>query len=128
MTAVLTCNDLDSGYSKGRPVVRGFDLELNAGQVLALLGPNGSGKTTVLMTMAGLLPSLGGIIRIGDQELKPGHARNASRAGLVLVPDDRSLFTSLTTEENLRLAFRHAVRGPVNAPGSSRTSPRWLNG
>ncbi|HEY9314846.1 ABC transporter ATP-binding protein [Williamsia sp.] len=104
MNTVLKCADLDSGYSKGRACVRGFDLELHEGEVLALLGPNGAGKTTVLMTLAGLLPSLGGTVEITEHLIKPGHARSAARAGLVLVPDDRALFTSLTVQENLRLA------------------------
>lgn len=103
-TTVLKCTDLDAGYSKGRPCVRDFDLELHEGEVLALLGPNGAGKTTVLMTLAGLLPSLGGTVEITDRVVKSGQARSASQAGLVLVPDDRALFTSLTVEENLRLA------------------------
>lgn len=104
MTPVLKCTDLDAGYTNGRPCVRNFDLELMPGEVLALLGPNGAGKTTVLMTLAGLLPSLNGRIEIADRVVKAGHARSASQAGLVLVPDDRSLFTGLTVEENLRLA------------------------
>ncbi|MFD4369472.1 ABC transporter ATP-binding protein [Rhodococcus sp. NPDC058521] len=104
MTTVLKCTHMDAGYSKGRPCVRHFDLELEDGEVLALLGPNGAGKTTVLSTLAGLLPSLNGTVEIANRVVKPGQARSASQAGLVLVPDDRSLFTTLTVEENLRLA------------------------
>lgn len=109
MSTVLSCTALDAGYV-GRPCVRGFDLELQVGEVLALLGPNGAGKTTTLMTLAGLLPCLGGEVCIDGHPVKPGHARSAVKAGLVLVPDDRSLFTTLTVEENLRLSVR-ARRG-----------------
>ncbi|WP_020105386.1 ABC transporter ATP-binding protein [Nocardia sp. 348MFTsu5.1] len=110
---VLHCTNLDAGYSTGRPCVRDFNLELKAGEVLALLGPNGAGKTTVLMTLAGLLPSLGGTIDIAGHTVKPGHARHASQAGLVLVPDDRALFTTLTVEENLRLAVTNRKDWPT---------------
>ncbi|MEO9328946.1 ABC transporter ATP-binding protein [Gordonia aurantiaca] len=103
MSTVLSCTGLDAGYDE-RPRVRGFDLELASGEVLALLGPNGAGKTTVLLTLAGLLPSLAGEVVIDGHRVRSGHARSAARAGLVLVPDDRSLFTTLTVEENLRLA------------------------
>ncbi|MFF0815718.1 ABC transporter ATP-binding protein [Rhodococcus sp. NPDC003318] len=106
MTTVLTCTELDAGYSQGRPCVRDFDLELQEGEVLALLGPNGAGKTTVLLTLAGLLPSLRGTVDIAGHQVKPGHARGASEGGLVFVPDDRALFTTLTVEENLRLAVK----------------------
>ncbi|MET7769450.1 ABC transporter ATP-binding protein [Nocardia sp. NPDC005366] len=104
MTTVLSCAEIDAGYSAGRPCVRGFDLALAEGEVLSLLGPNGAGKTTLLMTLAGLLPSLGGTISIAGTTVKPGQARASSRAGLVLVPDDRALFTTLTVKENLALA------------------------
>ncbi|MXP23346.1 ATP-binding cassette domain-containing protein [Gordonia sp. HNM0687] len=104
MTTVLRCDDLAAGYTKGRPCVRGLDLELNNGQILAMLGPNGAGKTTVLLTMAGLLPSLDGAVEVNGTRLHPGDARGTSRAGLVLVPDNRALFTTLTVAENLRLA------------------------
>ncbi|ABW13938.1 ABC transporter related [Parafrankia sp. EAN1pec] len=106
MTAALQCAGMDAGYTAGRPVVRGADLTLRAGEVLALIGPNGAGKTTLLMTIAGLLPPLAGHVEIGGVAVKPGSARSAVSAGLVLVPDDRSLFKSLTTHENLKLAAR----------------------
>ncbi|WP_336881055.1 ABC transporter ATP-binding protein [Rhodococcus globerulus] len=106
MSAVLECSGLAAGYAKGRPCVRDFDLELQPGEVLSLLGPNGAGKTTLLMTMTGLIPSLGGNVTIAGVAVKPGQARASSRAGLVLVPDDRALFTGLTVKENLELAGR----------------------
>jgi branched-chain amino acid transport system ATP-binding protein len=111
MTTVLECTDVAAGYSKGRPCVRDFDLSLSEGEVLSLLGPNGAGKTTLLMTLAGLLPSLSGEVSIGGTAVKSGQARASSRAGLVLVPDDRALFTGLTVEENLKLAGRRG--GPT---------------
>jgi branched-chain amino acid transport system ATP-binding protein len=102
--SALTCSALAAGYTKGRPVVRGFELALEQGEVLALLGPNGAGKTTVLTTIAGLIPHLGGSIEVAGAGLNPGRPRAASRAGIVLVPDDRALFTGLSVKENLRLA------------------------
>jgi branched-chain amino acid transport system ATP-binding protein len=107
MTGVLLeCRELDAGYLKGRPVVRGFDLALQPGQVTALLGPNGAGKTTVLVTVAGLQPSLGGEVLVEGEALPRGSARAAARKGVVLVPDDRALFTGLTTRDNLALCRR----------------------
>jgi len=106
MNAVLECAGLDAGYLPGQPVVRGFDLTLAPGEVTALLGPNGAGKTTVLLTVAGLVPALGGQLTIDGKPLGKGKARAAAKQGLVLVPDDRSLFTGLTVRQNLSLCRR----------------------
>jgi branched-chain amino acid transport system ATP-binding protein len=106
MSAVLTCSGLDAGYVPGRPVLRNVDISLEGGKVLALLGPNGAGKTTLLLTIAGLQPPLGGHIGLGGARVRPGSPRAAVKAGLVLVPDDRSLFKGLTVAENLKLASR----------------------
>ena len=106
MSAVLTCSGLDAGYVPGRPVLRNVDISLEGGKVLALLGPNGAGKTTLLLTIAGLQPPLGGHIGLGGAPVRPGSPRAAVKAGLVLVPDDRSLFKGLTVAENLKLASR----------------------
>ena len=103
---LLMCEGVDAGYTKGRLVVRGFDLKLLPGEVTALLGPNGAGKTTLLMTLAGLLPRLDGSVTLDGREIRGGRAREAARRGLVLVPDDRSLFTQLTVRDNLTLARR----------------------
>ena len=106
MSAVLTCNGLDAGDVPGRPVLRNVDISLDGGKVLALLGPNGAGKTTLLLTIAGLQPPLAGHIGLGGAPVRPGSPRAAVKAGLVLVPDDRSLFKGLTVAENLKLAAR----------------------
>ncbi|MFZ2174565.1 MAG: ATP-binding cassette domain-containing protein [Rhodococcus sp. (in: high G+C Gram-positive bacteria)] len=105
----LTCSGLDAGYVKGHPCIRDISLTLGAGEVLSLLGPNGAGKTTLLLTLAGLLPSLGGTVSIGTGTLRSGRPRQASAAGMVLVPDDRALFGGLTVQENLRLAQRPGI-------------------
>jgi branched-chain amino acid transport system ATP-binding protein len=106
MSAILTCSGLDAGYVPGRPVLRNVDISLEKGTVLALLGPNGAGKTTLLLTIAGLQPPLAGHVGLGGNPVRSGSPRAAVKAGLVLVPDDRSLFKGLTVAENLRLASR----------------------
>jgi branched-chain amino acid transport system ATP-binding protein len=103
MTGVLTCRGLTAGYG-ALAVARDIDLDLDPGRVLALLGPNGAGKTTLLATLAGLLPRLSGEVLIDGNALPNGRPAAANRAGLVLVPDDRALFTTLTVAENLRAA------------------------
>jgi branched-chain amino acid transport system ATP-binding protein len=92
-------------------VFRELDLDVQGGTVLALLGPNGAGKSTLLLTLAGLLPARAGESRVDGVALRSGNPVAASRAGVVLVPDNRSLFTTLTVEENLDVA--RSRRGPA---------------
>jgi branched-chain amino acid transport system ATP-binding protein len=92
MTAMFACEGLVAGYGSTK-VVRGMDLQLDSGSVLAVLGPNGAGKTTLIMTLAGLLPRLGGSLTVAGKALRSGRATAANRAGVVLVPDSRALFS-----------------------------------
>jgi branched-chain amino acid transport system ATP-binding protein len=99
----LECVGIRAGYGVNT-IVRSFDLGADPGTVVAVLGPNGAGKTTLLATLAGLLPAQAGTLSIGGQAVKPGRPAAASHRGLVLVPDDRALFRSLSVEDNLAVA------------------------
>lgn len=103
MTAMLTATELKCGYGK-IVAVRPLDLELRAGEVTAILGPNGAGKTTLMMTLAGLLPRLGGDVLLEGESLPSGKPIVANMSGVVLVPDNRALFTTLTVRENVEIA------------------------
>ena len=105
MTALVECRGLVAGHGKV-VVLRSLDLDVDAGEVLAVLGPNGAGKSTLLETLAGLLPRLGGEVEIAGARVPSGRPNAASRAGLVLVPDDRSLFTRLSVAENLEVGAK----------------------
>jgi branched-chain amino acid transport system ATP-binding protein len=109
MTPRLECAGLAGGWGS-LTAFREVNLAIDTGTVHAVLGPNGAGKTTLLMTLAGLLPAHRGTIAVDGTPLKTGQATTASRAGVVLVPDNRALFTTLTTDENLRVAAGR--RGP----------------
>ncbi|NMD61413.1 UNVERIFIED_ORG: amino acid/amide ABC transporter ATP-binding protein 2 (HAAT family) [Nocardia globerula] len=102
---VLECRNVSAGYGSVR-VVRDVSFSLQAGTVLAILGPNGAGKSTLMNTLAGLLPRKGGEIIVEGKALRSGRPAEANRHGLVLVPDDRALFTTLTVKENLSIAKR----------------------
>ncbi|WP_426574497.1 ABC transporter ATP-binding protein [Aquihabitans sp. McL0605] len=111
MTPRLACSGLTGG--RGSSIVfRDLDLDLEAGRVLTLLGPNGAGKTTLLLTLAGLLPSKAGTVSIDGVALHGGRPNAASKAGIVLVPDDRCLFTTLTVEQNLEVASQRGGPSP----------------
>jgi branched-chain amino acid transport system ATP-binding protein len=112
MTARLECSDLTGGRGP-TTAFRGIDLAVEAGTVLALLGPNGAGKTTLLLTLAGLLPAHGGTVRVDGVPVPNGRAAAANDVGVVLVPDDRSLFPTLTVEENLQVASRRNGPAPT---------------
>ena len=103
MTAIMECRSLVGGYGK---IVgfRNLDLVLEPKQVLAVLGPNGAGKTTLMMTLAGLLPRLSGDVLLEGNPLPSGKPEVANQAGVVLVPDNRALFTTLTVRENIEIA------------------------
>jgi branched-chain amino acid transport system ATP-binding protein len=111
MSTRLDC----AGLSGGRGAATAFrevDLRVDAGRVLALVGPNGAGKTTLLLTLAGLLPARHGTVSVDGAQVRNGRPSVASKAGVVLVPDDRCLFTAMTVEENLRVAARKGGPSP----------------
>jgi branched-chain amino acid transport system ATP-binding protein len=116
----MSCRLQCTGFTGGRGstvAFRDLDLGVEAGTVLALLGPNGAGKTTLLLTVAGLLPAHHGTVSVDGVGLRNGSPVAASRSGVVLVPDNRSLFTTLTVEENLDVARRRGGPAPRDLLG-----------
>jgi branched-chain amino acid transport system ATP-binding protein len=108
MTAILQVHQLTAGYGDVA-VVHDLDLEVAAGEVVALLGANGAGKTTTLLAVSGLAARLGGTIEVLGEQV---HARRRAtvagvwrlaQRGVAHVPEDRGLFYDLTAAENLRL-------------------------
>ena len=102
---LLSVENLDTGYA-GVPVVRDLDIYLNAGEVVALLGPNGAGKTPPLLTVSGIIPLLGGSIKVLGENVDSKNPHRNARLGLSHVAEDRSLFFNLTVKENLQLGLR----------------------
>lgn len=96
-----------------RDVLRHCSLELRPGRVMALLGHNGAGKTTVLRTLLGLTPMVAGTILVGDREISQQSAAERARLGLGLVPDAGrgAVFGPLTVDENLRVAQELSAGG-----------------
>jgi branched-chain amino acid transport system ATP-binding protein len=92
--------------------VHGVDLDLEEGQVLALLGRNGVGKTTLLHAVVGFLRARSGSVSLDGRELGAAPAHEVARAGIALVPQGRRIFSRLTVDENLRLPLRAAARRP----------------
>ena len=109
MTAVLALHEVSAGYGPFRAL---FDVTLTVepGQAVALLGPNGVGKTTIARVATGLVaPTDGGVFVDGaDMTGKPVHRFRS--VGIIHAPEGRSVFATLTVEENLTLSFR-ASRG-----------------
>jgi branched-chain amino acid transport system ATP-binding protein len=116
VTPRLQCKGLTGGHGT-TTAFRDIDLAVEGGTVEALLGPNGAGKTTLLRTVAGFVAPRDGAIMVDGQILKPGRPAVASKAGIVLVPDNRSLFATLTVEENLKVAWRKGGPSPRDMLG-----------
>jgi branched-chain amino acid transport system ATP-binding protein len=104
---MLEVLDLSAGYATGT-VLRGVSLTVAEGELLALLGRNGMGKTTLLRSIAGLRPPVltRGSIRVAGEEVSTLPSYRVARRGVSLVPQGRRVFGSLTVEENLRIVAR----------------------
>jgi len=105
MTELLQVDNLSAGYGEAVILDR-VSLSLPAGETMALLGRNGTGKTTLINTLAGATRQHGGAIRLAGIELHklPSHERAA--AGIGWVPQERNIFKSLTVHENLTAVAR----------------------
>jgi branched-chain amino acid transport system ATP-binding protein len=111
VSALLTAENLQLAYGE-LAVCRGISLEVNQGEIVALIGANGAGKSTTLRAIAGQLVPRAGSIRFGGKEITrlPSHER--ALLGIALVPEGRRVFPFLTARENLELGgFKHRRDG-----------------
>ncbi len=96
----------------GRRIVDGVSLEVHPGEIVGLLGPNGAGKTVTLSMIAGLLNVTSGHVRIDGEDVTdlPLHLR--ARRGLGYLPQERSIFTKMTVEQNISAILETRGYGP----------------
>jgi branched-chain amino acid transport system ATP-binding protein len=108
--ALLEVRGLEAGYGEVR-ILRGVGLRVDAGEVVALVGSNGVGKTTLLRAMLGLLPARAGSVHFGGRDITALPTHRRASMGLTLVPEGRRLFPQMRVDENLRMgAFAARAR------------------
>jgi len=105
MTALLEIEKLSAGYGEA-VVLQGVSLSLDEGKTLALLGRNGTGKTTLINTIAGATRQHGGSIALSGKPLHKLAPHERAAAGIGWVPQERNIFKSLTVHENLTAVAR----------------------
>jgi ABC-type branched-subunit amino acid transport system ATPase component len=102
---VLDIADLSSGYGEAI-VLRNVSLSIRPGEIFALLGKNGMGKSTLLKTVLGLLPAKRGRIKLFGEDVTALPTHLIARKSIAYTPQEQTLFQDLTVEENLRLGLR----------------------
>ncbi len=107
MTELLRFANVSAGYGPFRAL---FDVsfDIQPGEAVALLGANGVGKTTIARVATGLLAPSSGTVTFGGTDLTGAAAHRFARAGVAHAPEGRSVFATLSVEENLRLSFRRS--------------------
>jgi branched-chain amino acid transport system ATP-binding protein len=118
----LELRGVSAGYGRIE-VVHDIDLVVPAGSVVALLGPNGAGKTTTLAAIAGTIPLMRGDLLLDGRSIAGLSTYERTRRGVVLVPEGRSVFPSLSVEDNLELVVRAATTSA--GVRSERLSEVW---
>ena len=120
--ALLTASQLRAWYGAAQ-ILYDVDLQVRRGEVVALMGRNGAGKSTTLKTIMGMVPRRQGSVRFMGHDLSRAEPHDCARLGLGFVPEDRRVFTDLTVMENLEVGRQAARRWP---DGSA--APQWAPG
>ena len=125
MTALLEVRSLHGGHGRVE-VLRGIDLDVQPGEIVALLGSNGAGKSTLNNTVCGIVPAWSGTVRLAGRDLTRAHYREIVKAGLIQVPEGRRIFPNLSVRENLELGSftRARERRATNLERAHSISPR----
>jgi ABC-type branched-subunit amino acid transport system ATPase component/predicted MFS family arabinose efflux permease len=101
--ALLSCQGVDAAYS-GVQVLFGVDFEIHAGEMVALLGTNGAGKSTFLKAITGLLDPVGGAVFFKGRDITHTDPMATARLGIMQVPGGRGIFPTLSVADNLKVA------------------------
>lgn len=110
--SLLVIKDLRVAYGQIE-ALKGVSLEVNQGEVVAILGANGAGKTTLMRAISGLLPKKSGTVTLGETDITKTPAEQVVRMGIAQSPEGRRVFATLSVAENLLL-------GGFTQPASSR--------
>jgi branched-chain amino acid transport system ATP-binding protein len=102
---VLQLTDVHASYGKSH-VLHGLSLHVGPGEIVSLMGRNGMGKTSALRAIVGLLPIQAGDVTFEGRSIQGDPVDSIARSGIALVPADRGIFTLLSVEENLQVAWR----------------------
>lgn len=115
---MLSTEGLCAWYGAAQ-VLYDVDIEIRRGEVVALMGRNGAGKSTTFKRIMGMMPKRRGSVHFMDHDISSSEPHDIARIGLGFVPEDRRVFTDLTVLENLevgRLPARHEFAGPDDIP------------
>jgi len=112
---MLKINALTSAYGSAQ-ILNGVDLEVGKGEVVALLGRNGVGKTTLMKTLMGIVKPTGGEALLEGRAITGLRTHEIAKTGLGYVPQGRGIFDKLTVEENLRMGLRSNPAASADIP------------
>ena len=107
---LLSISDLHVHYGKSH-VLHGVDLSIGHNEVVSLLGRNGTGRSTTMKAVMGLVPPSAGSVQLAGRELTGLRPYRISRAGIGFVPEEREVFANLSVEENLRMGQQAPTDG-----------------
>ncbi|HEY0817553.1 MAG TPA: ABC transporter ATP-binding protein [Rhizobacter sp.] len=108
--ALLSVENIHAHYGKSH-ILRGVSFTVGAGEVVSLLGRNGSGRSTTMKAIMGLVPPSAGHVRLQGRDLAGARPYTICRAGIAYVPEEREVFANLSVDENLRMGEQPAVPG-----------------
>jgi branched-chain amino acid transport system ATP-binding protein len=109
--AILSISTLTAGYGKSE-VLHGVSMEIGTGEIVTMVGANGAGKSTTLRSIFGLTDIRSGTIKFKDRDITGLRPHRVATLGLALIPQERSVFPSLTVQENLEMGG-YTVQGDV---------------
>lgn len=117
MSDVLVCDRLNAAYGESH-ILKDVSLRLRKGEVTAVMGRNGVGKTTLLKTIMGLVPARSGTISFEGDRIEQSATDARARRGIAYVPQGREILPRMSVYENLQLGLEVLPRGQRSIPES----------